>query len=290
LAARGASFWLDFVGATGGAGDDAVLAALWDLVWAGEVTNDTLAPLRALLSRRPRAPSRSGRPRLGRLTRLGPPTGAGRWSLVAPMLDPRPSPTEVAHARALQLLDRHGVLTREAVGSEGVPGGFAGVYAVGRALEEQGRTRRGYFVAGLGAAQFALPGAVERLRSVRDASTDRPALVALAATDPAQPYGAALPWPESGGRPARAAGAYVVLADGAAAAYLERGARSVVTFGDAAADGRWIGALVDLVKDGRVPKLELARVDGVAARESPWADHLRELGFVDGYKGLVMRA
>ncbi len=164
------------------------------------------------------------------------------------------------------------------------------MYAVGRVLEEQGRARRGYFVSGLGAAQFALPGAVERLRSVREPEGDRPALVALAATDPAQPYGAALAWPASQGRPARAAGAYVVLADGELAAYLERGGRTVATFGEMSADGRWIGALVDLVKDGRVAKLELARVDGAPARESPWADRLREHGFVDGYRGLVLRA
>src|SRR5262249_12238743 len=149
----------------------------------------------------------------------------------APLLEPAPSPTETAHAVALQLLDRFGVVTREAVRAEGVPGGFAGVYPVLRALEESGRARRGWFVAGLGAAQFALPGAVDRLRAHRTVDEDDTSRVlVLAATDPAQPYGAALSWPEHGGRPSRAAGAYVVLVDGECALYLERGLRSMLTF------------------------------------------------------------
>ena len=135
----------------------------------------------------------------------------GRWSLVAPLLLPAPTPTEAAHAQALQLVERHGVVTREAVLAEGVVGGFAAVYGVLKVLEERGQVRRGYFVAGLGAAQFAVPGAVDRLRSVRetpdpaDPSRRRPGAVVLAATDPAQPYGAALAWPDSPGRPARSA-------------------------------------------------------------------------------------
>jgi ATP-dependent Lhr-like helicase len=157
-----------------------------------------------------------------------PPAAAGRWSLVAPLLQPEPTATEAAHARATQLLERHGVLTREAVLAEGAPGGYAGVYGVLRALEESGKARRGYFVDGLGAAQFA-PGAVDRLRDMREAERE-PEVLALAAADPAQPYGAALPWPESAGRPARVAGAYVVLAAGEPAAFLERGARSLLTF------------------------------------------------------------
>ena len=173
---RGASFWADLTHAAQQAGqpfdDPTVLAALWDLVWAGLVTNDSLAPLRAFvgtIGRRPpgRSSSRSGsrgRPRPGRLARLGPPAGAGRWSLVGPLLEPLPPATEAAHARALQLLERYGVLTREAALGEGAEGGFAGVYPVLKALEERGQVRRGYFVAGLGAAQFAVPGAVDRLR------------------------------------------------------------------------------------------------------------------------------
>ena len=340
LAERGASFYPDLVEAAGTADEAVVVPALWDLVWAGEVTNDTLAPLRAVVAgARPRPattrpsggsgqelrPSgtsaalraaRSKRPRPGRLSRLGPPAAAGRWSLVAPLLEPEESATAVAHARALQLLDRYGVLTREAVLGENVPGGFAGVYGVLRALEESGRVRRGYFVAGLGAAQFALPGAVDRLRSFRrdsgpsrgdgqpgpsgptgrglPASDDEAAEVTvLAATDPAQAYGASLPWPDpveaGSGRPARAAGAYVVLVGGEPAVYLERGGRSLVTFPVAERHPAWVDGLVAVVKDGFAKKLELVRIDGGAARESRWAVPLRAAGFADSYRGLILR-
>ena len=292
LRSSGASFWSELVAATGTAGEQAVLAALWDLVWSGEVTNDTLAPLRAFLARRPRAPK--GKPRPGALRRVGPPAGQGRWSLVAPLLEPVPTPTEAAHARALQLLDRHGVLTREAVLAEGAPGGFASVYGILKALEESGKVRRGYFVAGLGAAQFALPGAVDRLRHLRTTDEEAPddagtPAIALAAADPAQPYGAALPWPDSPGRPARAAGAYAMLVNGELAAFLERGGRTLTTFPAADPDDAWIFALVTLVKDGRLRRIELRRIDGHPAHESPLADRLRVAGFVEGYRGLVLR-
>jgi ATP-dependent Lhr-like helicase len=304
LARSGASFWLDLVAAAGTAVPEGeLLTALWDLVWAGEVTNDTFAALRSYLaggsrpargSRRAArpAPGRS-RPRPGRISRLGPPAGAGRWSLVEALTTPPPSTTERVHAVALQLLERHGVLTREAVRAEGVPGGFATVYPVLRALEEGGRVRRGYFVAGLGAAQFALPGAVDRLRALRAGgeAPDRPSpALVLAATDPAQPFGAALAWPATrpeAGRPVRAAGAYVVLVDGVPAAYLERGGRNVVTFTEE--PDAWIDPLTTLVKDGRVAKLELHRVDGRPVRESKAADALRAAGLRDAYRGLVLR-
>jgi ATP-dependent Lhr-like helicase len=169
------------------------------------------------------------------------------------------------------------------------------VYPVLRALEEKGRIRRGYFVAGLGAAQFALPGAVDRLRAARrdpdpppDADADAP-LVALAATDPAQPYGAALPWPETGGRPARAAGALVVLAAGEPMTFVERGGRSVWTFPAAADHPRWPAALAARVAAGRMRSHEIQTVDGEPVRTSPWADALRAVGYTDGYRGLVLR-
>jgi ATP-dependent Lhr-like helicase len=203
---------------------------------------------------------------------------------VGPLLDPRPPPTEMAHARAAQLVERYGVLTREAALGEGAEGGFAGVYPVLRALEERGRVRRGYFVAGLGAAQFALPGAVDRLRSAREGPT-----VVLAATDPAQPYGAALPWPETGGRPARAAGALVVLSDGEPVVFVERGGRSLWTFPAAEAHPDWPAALAGRVADGLARSHEIHTIDGASARTSPWADGLRAAGFVDGYRGLVRR-
>jgi len=202
------------------------------------------------------------------------------------VLEPVASPTEIAHARALQLLDRHGVVTREATLAEGVPGGYAGVYPVLRAMDEAGTVRRGYFVAGLGAAQFAMPGAVDRLRAAREPG-EEPVLV-LAAADPAQPYGAALPWPaDAPGRPGRAAGAYVVLADGALAVFLERGARSLITFG--ADPSTWADALASLVEDGRLRRIELVRIDGEPSANSPHAQRLREAGFADGYRGLVLR-
>ncbi len=308
LAERGASFWPELLraagaetGATPGSSDGTeVLEALWDLVWAGEVTNDTFAPLRARLApgrrgggSRSRPPGR--RPRPGRLTRSGPPAAAGRWSLVDPLFEPLPAPTEAVHALCEQLLDRHGIVTREGVLAEGVPGGFASVYPVLRAMEEAGRVRRGWFVAGLGAAQFALPGAVERLRverAPRRPASGEPTAMVLAATDPAQPYGAALAWPDCpGGRPARTAGALVVLVGGDPAAYLERGGRSLLTFpAGRAGTTAWLDALVALVKDGRLRRLQIARIDGQPAGESSLAPRLREAGFADGYRGLTLRA
>ena len=334
LEARGASFWPELVAAVQSANldydDTTVLDALWDLVWAGEVTNDSFAPLRAMAGSKRGKGGKAGsaggwrRPRPGRLTRLGPPEAAGRWSLVAPLLLPAATPTEAAHARAQQLLHRYGVLTREAALGEGAEGGFAGVYPVLKALEERGNVRRGYFVSGLGAAQFALPGAVDRLRAVRS-SVDQgrgfgdaeSAVLVLAATDPAQPYGAALPWPDpdvlapdpgavsddataksglrvkAGPRPSRSAGAFVVLVDGEPAAFLERGGRSLVCFpaGRTEAAALWAEALTRLVKDGRFRSLEIGKVDGAPVAEDVLvAVALRAAGFVDGYRGLVLRA
>ncbi len=311
LARRGASFYRPIQAAAGGGPDREILDALWDLVWAGEVTNDTFAPLRALRWSRPGRESR-GRP--GRLTSLGPPEAAGRWSLVAaepagaeswatqaasPGRTAGPSSaTERLHALALALLDRHGVLTREAAMSEGIPGGFAAIYPVLRALEEAGRIRRGYFVAGLGAAQFALAGALDRLRAARDLG-DEPGphrVVLLAAADPANPYGAALPWPrrsDDDRRPfQRAAGAYLALVDGLAAVYLERGGRSLQSF--AAADDPAVAAialrsLAGLVGDRRLRELVISKVDGQPIAESAWRPALIEAGFVPGYRGLVLR-
>jgi ATP-dependent Lhr-like helicase len=289
LLRAGASFWPDLVAAAGTADEAVVLTALWDLVWAGEVTNDTFGPLRVPRRITKRRPTRA-RPQPGRLARLGPPAGAGRWSLVVPLLEPAPVPTEAAHATALQLLDRHGVVTREGVRGEGLSGGYAGVYPVLRALEESGRARRGWFVAGLGAAQFALPGAVDRLRAHRhiDKDDERARVLVMAATDPAQPYGAALSWPEHASRPSRSAGAYVVLVDGECAAYVERSGKTLLTFGTAPTD-EWAGALVVTNKEGRLPRLQIERIDDEPARSSPHAEALRAAGFADGYKGLTLR-
>jgi ATP-dependent Lhr-like helicase len=242
-------------------------------------------------SSRQRTPRPGGR--LARLSRLGPPAGAGRWSLVAPLLAPTPSPTEASHARASQLLERYGVLTREAALGESIEGGFAGVYPVLKALEERGRVRRGYFVAGLGAAQFALPGAVDRLRSFRTApeggDAEAPVTV-LAAVDPAQPYGASLRWPDSPGRPSRSAGAHVVLADGRPVAFLERGGHAVTTFTAGGERSDWPAGLVALLDRGRYRSLEIRTANGVPVREDAEVTAaLRAHGWVDSYKGLVRR-
>jgi len=309
LARRGASFYREIFAAAGGGADRDVLDALWDLVWAGEVTNDTFAPLRALRWKRP-GPDR--RPRPGRLATLGPPEAAGRWSRVEAGGEPAeeaarataPSAAGAApsgatrqlHALALALLDRHGILTREAVLAEAVDGGFAGIYPVLRALEEAGRIRRGYFVDGLGAAQFALAGAIDRLRGFRDQEVAAPRVDLLAAADPAQPYGAALAWPHRDAperHPVqRAAGAYVALVGGAPVIYLERGGRGLVTFpaaDDAGLLGSALAALRMLVVDGRMRELVVRRVDGEpVGPASPWADRLAAGGFSAGYRGMAL--
>lgn len=226
---------------------------------------------------------------------MGPPAGAGRWSLLEPLLHDQPSPTELATQRAVQFLERYGVLTREMALAEGVEGGFAGVYPVLKAMEERGTVRRGYFVEGLGAAQFAQPGAVDLLRdSGVDTGSDDSGLakeeaLVLAATDTAQPYGAALAWPESepAGHPSRSLGAYVVLMNGDACAYLERGGRKLRTFPAATDHPTWPGTLGGLVDSGRVRRLQIAEIDGEPAAGSPWADAFSEAGFVEGYRGLV---
>ena len=306
LAERGASLWPQLRQAVAWASEGEVLGALWDLVWSGEVTNDALAPLRALRSggsRRPstQSPRRSpGRLRPARLARLGPPTGAGRWSLVAPLLDPPPTITEANLALAAQLLERHGVVTREAVNAEGVPGGFSAVYGVLKVMEERGQVRRGYFVTGLGAAQFSMPGAVDRLRAERDRpdpfdplleAHERPVPVVLAATDPAQPYGAALAWPATTGRPSRSAGALVVLRGGVPLVWFDPRGHHLVTFPAAGLDDVWPQALASLVSAGRVRSIEVRKVDGAPISECPdIATLLRQAGFGEGYRGPVLRA
>ncbi|WP_374199617.1 MULTISPECIES: ATP-dependent helicase [Micromonospora] len=308
----------DRVGCT----DDAALtAAIWDLVWAGHLTNDTLAPLRAALGgggahrSRPAAPrTRLRRPgRVALPSRSGPPTVAGRWSRLPERdLDP----TRRAAALADVLLERHGVVTRGAVVAEQVTGGFAAVYPVLSALEERGAARRGYFVEGLGAAQFAVPGAVDRIRALADPTASRGgggqeaggrgggrggALV-LAATDPANPYGAALPWPEraidsgdgaapaSGHRAGRKAGALVVLVGGDLVLYVERGGRTILSFADApdalAAAGR---ALADAVRTGALGAISVERADGEAVSASPLRDALTAAGFRATPRGLRLR-
>ncbi|HEY7185485.1 MAG TPA: DEAD/DEAH box helicase [Vicinamibacterales bacterium] len=229
---HGASFFAAIHDGTGGGFPRETVAALWDLVWKGLITNDTLHALRAFGhapdTRRPRrAHGGSFRSR-----RLVPPSAEGRWSLIGAS---EATPTEWSAALAQQLLTRHGIVTRETAASENLPGGFGAVYQVLKAMEDAGRVRRGYFVAGLGGAQFAMPAALDRLRSMREPG-DTTQTVIVAATDPANPYGATLKWApssadastDSGRGPTRTAGALVVLVDGYPAAYLRRGERELL--------------------------------------------------------------
>ncbi|GLZ34251.1 DEAD/DEAH box helicase [Lentzea sp. NBRC 105346] len=287
--------------------DAEVVGALWDLLWAGLVTNDTLAPLRALVAgggtaHKPRRATPRGRyarlraARPDMPSRTGPPTVAGRWSLA---IIPAEDPTRRAHARAESFLERHGVLTRGALDTERVTGGFSGVYRVLRAMEESGQVVRGYVVEGLGAAQFAARGAVDRLRALsRPPGQEHPGdpdAVVLAAADPAQPYGAALPWPVPTGegkhRPARKAGALTVLVDGVATLYVERGGKSLLSFTDDEPTLRAAAhALSRAVRDGWLGQLAVQRADGEVALTSRLATVLQEAGFRATPKGLRLRA
>ena len=229
---HGASFFSSIHEGTGGGFPRETVDALWDLAWRGFITNDTLHAVRAFTrAPDPRAGRRRGAPFRSR--RLVPPKAEGRWSLVDAGRGPRSGPavsiTEWSAASAQQLLTRHGIVTRETVASEAVAGGFPAVYQVLKAMEEAGRIRRGYFVAGLGAAQFAMPAALDLLRSMREVP-ETPRTVALAATDPANPYGAIVKWPETAHTITRSVGARVILVNGALAGYLRRGERELILF------------------------------------------------------------
>ncbi len=300
------------------ASDQALADAVWELAWSGRLTNDTVAPLRALLgsgrtagSTAHRARRSVPRGRFGALTaaprpasRTGPPTVAGRWSLLPPL---EPDPTLRAHALARTLLDRHGVVTRGAVAAEGVEGGFSAVYRVLSAFEDSGQARRGYVVEGLGAAQFAMDGAVDRLRASATAAerevggTPRQALV-LAAADPANAHGAALPWPEppsgAGHKPGRKAGAMVVLVDGELAMYMERGGKTLLAWPSttpddpSAPDPRLEGAahaLAGSAAGGSLGTVTVERINGEPALTSPVGTYLENAGFHATPRGLRLR-
>ena len=283
---QSAEFWYDLVAATELEAAEA-LPALWDLVWAGEVTNDAWTPLRA--GRRYQTAAPKTRPRRFSRQRSAQVTATqGRWSpterLFAGKTDPR--------ALAELLLERQGIVTRDSVRGEGIPGGYGAVYGQLRALETLGVCRRGYFVEGLGGAQFALPGAVERLRELRPREGDEPEPLVLAAADPAQPYGASLPWPKrAGARAARVAGAQVVLLGGEAALFVERGGRSLVPLRDPEDD--WLrvalAALVDYVKQGGAKRLAVERFDGQPVGETEIMPLLLEAGFLAGPRRAVLR-
>ncbi|SDK76307.1 ATP dependent helicase, Lhr family [Cryobacterium psychrotolerans] len=330
LGGGGAYFFRQLADAVGSQDDADLAAALWDLVWAGLIGNDTFAPVRSLIRggrtahkiarSAPRARLHDGRPlaRPRLPSRSGPPTVSGRWSIL-PLADD--SATRRAHALAETLLERYGVVTRGSVTSEGVPGGFALVYRTLSGFEETGRARRGYFVEGLGAAQFAAGGTIDRLRSfTADSSAAdrsggsvpaRPA-VTLAATDPANPYGAMLPWPAlpegTGHRPGRKAGALVVLVDGSLVLYVERGGKTVLAFGPASETGgagtasgapaaptdEILGvaavSLAAVVTGGGVEKLAVQTVNGQFVVGTPVGAALQAAGFGLSPQGLRLRA
>jgi ATP-dependent Lhr-like helicase len=305
LDARGALFFGELLATSGGASAKDVLGALFELVWAGLATNDTFAPLRGLGAR---APTRRG---------AQPGGAAGRWSSVARLLA---SPgaaiadTQRAHARAGVLLERYGVLAREAFAQEHWRGGFGGVYPVLRAMEEAGKVRRGHFVAGYQGAQFAYAGAVDRLRASRLESSASPLtisaprpewsarheenaaspLLVLAACDPATPFGTLLPWPtptSALARPRRSVGARVAIANGRLVAFVERGARKLWTF--RGADGEVPAELVgrslrQLFTDRTLSVVRLEEIDGAPAAESLLAEALLRSGFRRGYRGLEL--
>ncbi|WP_349898800.1 Lhr family ATP-dependent helicase [Parafrigoribacterium soli] len=307
LAGGGAYFFRQLASAVGSTDDRELLAALWELVWGGLVTNDTLSPLRSYLGGpvRPRAVTRSrsyrGRGRPSLPSQSGPPSAAGRWSLL-PLAEA--DPTVRALATAELLLERHGVVTRGSVVSESVRGGFALVYKVLSGFEESGRARRGYFVEGLGGAQFATGATVDRLRSFsREPDSNEPLTsITLAATDPANPYGAALPWPSNlptdrdsseaekrGHRPGRKAGALVVLVDGELTLYVERGGKTMLTFGsDESALAAATASLASTIRRSG-GRLKVEKADGVFVIGTPLGTALTAAGFSMTPQGLRLR-
>ena len=296
---------------------EALQEALWDLVWSGEITNDAWAPLRAprlALARGPAsgagraAHQRSGRRFAPAIRSSRAQTRApvqGRWSLVAPLFEPVSDPVARRRTLAELLLERYGIVTRELVLAEGIQGGFAALYDSLAQLETLGVCRRGYFIEGLGGAQFALPGAVERLRGQRNLEQAPP--LVLAACDPAQPFGAALAWPSAGRgdqdvrsdaaaarpegrRPARVAGAHVVLVGADVACYVEASGRGLQTFVDGEPLRVALRALADAVRAGQIRKLELERVDGRPVLGGPLEPLLVEFGFRSGPRRLTLSA
>jgi ATP-dependent Lhr-like helicase len=289
LEARGASFGSELEAACKASDSlasirhDDVVEALWDLVWAGLVTNDTFQPLRALGMRR----TRSRRAR-GTDLRM-----AGRWSLVSQLIHEPASPTERAHARALMLLERHGLVSREAASLESLPGGFSGVYPVLRSMEEAGKLRRGYFVEGIGGAQFAFPGAVDRLRGLKTPASE-PQVTVMSAADPANPYGWIMPWPDrpnpSARVPKRDTGALLVLVDGEPTLYLARGGHALLTFAGQEQDAleRGLDTLRELLSRHGKKSLRIEEIDGELALRSTLAPTFKELGISFDHRGFII--
>jgi ATP-dependent helicase Lhr and Lhr-like helicase len=287
--AAGPSFWLDLLADLDHPAEE-LHNALWDLAWSGEVTNDAFSPLRAPRLRAVASHERAGR----RFARRRSTAGAavqGRWSLTEPLFANAPGPGARLRAQAELMMERYGIVTRETVLAEGVPGGFSTLYGELGNLELLGTARRGYFVEGLGGAQFALPGAVERLRSLPEAGGS---YLVLAATDPANPYGASLPWPklEGGRRPGRTPGAHLLLRDGEPLVFVERGGRGVLRL--ASLEGTELEeamrALADAVSAGRLPKLAVEKLDGEPIIGSGHEEALIGAGFSRGPRKLTASA
>ncbi|MEQ1731171.1 MAG: DEAD/DEAH box helicase, partial [Vicinamibacterales bacterium] len=313
LAARGASFFAPLHEAAGGGYPAETVDALWNLVWQGLVTNDGVHALRAFTKARVTSRRRADRhASTFRSRRLVPRSAEGRWALVRPLdvettsargtiaaqARTRQQTTSWAAAATQQLLSRHGVVTRESIAAETLPGGFGPVYTVMKAMEESGRIRRGYFVAGLGATQFAMPAALDLLRSMRDTPEDAQ-VVTLAATDPANPYGATLKWPgldaAHGRGPTRTVGASVILVDGALCGYLARGERMLLAWVPDTEPQRTrvaravARALVERARSGGdTPRgMLIEELNGVSATLHPLASFCVEAGFTAGAMGLA---
>jgi len=287
--AAGPSFWLDLLADLDQPAEE-LHNALWDLAWSGGVTNDAFSPLRAPRLRAVSSPERHGR-RFGRRRSTTGAAVQGRWSLTEPLFANAPGPGARLRAQAELMLERYGIVTRETVLAEGVPGGFATLYSELGNLELLGTARRGYFVEGLGGAQFALPGAVERLRSLPQADGS---YLLLAATDPANPYGASLPWPklEGGRRPGRTPGAHLLLRDGEPVVFLERGGRGILRLRpiEGAALQEAMQALADAVSAGQLKKLAVEKLDGEAVIGSGHEEALIGAGFNRGPRKLTASA
>jgi ATP-dependent Lhr-like helicase len=314
LESTGASFFDALHQAVGGGYPGETIEALWSLVWRGLITNDSLHALRAYIARpeSARAPRRLQTGSVFRSRRTTPPTAQGRWSLLPIRtrgVENAPTTTEASHALALQLLNRYGILLRESVAAENVPGGFSAVYDVLKALEESGRIRRGYFVAGLGATQFALPAAVDLLRQLRNAPPqEKPEFVQLAAADPANPYGSVLRWPElpvaeedSETAPrllTRAAYAEVILRNGQLVAWLRRGNPNVLVFLPAEEPERSqvASGLAHFLCSRGQERLRgshygvlITTINGQPVAAHPMARYLMDAGFHPGPLGMHLR-
>jgi ATP-dependent Lhr-like helicase len=291
--ATGAAFWDDILAGTDGASQE-IFTTLWQLVWAGEVTNDLWMPLRA--------PRRlpAVRPMSGRFSRRGARGGgaahgatSGRWSLTDRLFARGADADARARAHAEIVLERHGVVTRSGVLADGLPGGFAGIYRALGEVETLGRARRGYFLAGMGGAQFALPGAVERLRDMREPPEGEPTALVIGAADPAQPYGASVPWPArtDARGPSRTFGAQVVLVDGEVVAFLERGGKRllILTALDDARVAIALDALAEWIRAARTRKVAIERVNGEPVFGTPIEAALIRVGFTTGLRALELR-